>query len=114
MRFQVLSAMACIAAVVAGASGGAPAPDGEPTLPPRIAVLAPLDLELAPFMEQATITERRTEAGKLHHLGRLAGQKVVLVRCGRSLVAAAATTQAVLDRHNVAAVQETAAIAQVA
>jgi adenosylhomocysteine nucleosidase len=70
----------------------------------RIAVVAPLDLELAPFLEQAKIAERRHVAGQLHHLGRLAGHDVVLVRCGRSLVASAAATQAVLDHHPIAAV----------
>jgi adenosylhomocysteine nucleosidase len=62
-----------------------------------------MEIELAPFLEQATIAERRTVAGQIHHLGSLAGHDVVLVRCGRSLVASAATTQAVLDHHSVAA-----------
>jgi adenosylhomocysteine nucleosidase len=73
-------------------------------VPSRIAVLAPLDLELAPFLERASIAERRGVAGQIHHLGSLAGHDVVLVRCGRSLVASAAATQAVLDHHAVAAV----------
>jgi adenosylhomocysteine nucleosidase len=63
-----------------------------------------MDLELAPFLEQARINERRTVAGQVHHLGELGGHDVVLVRCGRSLVASAAATQAVLDHHPVAAV----------
>jgi adenosylhomocysteine nucleosidase len=63
-----------------------------------------MDLELAPFVEQASITERRTVAGQVHHLGKLAGHHVILLRCGRSLVASAAATQAVLDHHSVAAI----------
>jgi adenosylhomocysteine nucleosidase len=61
-------------------------------------------MELAPFLEQANITERRRVAGQLHHVGSLAGHDVVLVRCGRSLVASAASTQAVLDHHPIGAV----------
>ena len=104
MKYRALTIMACVAVVAAAGCGDPPAPTGDDGPVPRIAVLAPLDLELAPLLEQATITERRTEAGQVHHLGRLAGQDVVLVRCGRSLVAAAATTQAVLDHHDVTAV----------
>jgi adenosylhomocysteine nucleosidase len=97
--------LTCLAtAVGASGCGGAAAPSAQPPEPPRIAILAPLDLELAPFLEQASITERRTVAGQVHHLGELAGHSVVLVRCGRSLVASAAATQAVLDHHPVAAV----------
>lgn len=104
MRNGLRTVMAWVAAVAAGGCVGTLAPPGEPAPPARIAILAPLDLELAPLLEQATISERRTVAGQVHHLGRLAGRDVVLVRCGRSLVAAAAATQAVLDHHDVSAV----------
>jgi adenosylhomocysteine nucleosidase len=93
--------LACAATTVVWGCGGAAAPPSEPS---RIAVVAPMDLELAPLLEQARIAERRPVAGQVHHLGTLAGHDVVLVRCGRSLVASAAATQAVLDHHLIAAV----------
>jgi len=79
-------------------------PQPPPREPRRVAILAPLDLELAPLLAQARIGERRVVAGQTHHLGSLAGHPVVLVRCGRSLVASAASTQAVLDHHAVRAI----------
>jgi adenosylhomocysteine nucleosidase len=96
--------LACVATAVTWGCGGAAAPPSEPAAPSRIAILAPMDLELAPFLEQARIDERPSVAGQIHHLGSLAGHEVVLVRCGRSLVASAAAAQAVLDHHPVAAV----------
>lgn len=106
MTRRVLTAIAwsLTIAVAGGGCGEPPVPPAEPTSPSRIAILAPLDLELAPLLQQATITERRGVAGQLHHVGRLAGHDVVLVRCGRSLVSSAAVTQAVLDDHAVSAV----------
>ncbi len=101
---MVRALLACAAISVAGGCGGAARPPTEPAAPSKIAVLAPMDLELAPFLEQARIAERRTVAGQIHHLGRLGGHDVVLVRCGRSLVASAAATQAVIDHHPIAAV----------
>jgi len=92
--------LACLATAVTWGCGDVAAPPA----PSRIAVLAPLDPELAPFLQQARIAERRSVAGQVHHLGSLAGHDVVLVRCGRSLVASAAATQAVLDHHPVVAV----------
>ena len=72
--------------------------------PRRIAVIAPMDIELEPLLERAQITERQTIAKQVHHIGRLGGRDVVLVRCGRSLVAAAAVAQAVVDHHDPAAI----------
>ena len=72
--------------------------------PRRIAVIAPMDIELEPLLELAEITERQTIAKQVHHIGRLGGRDVVLVRCGRSLVAAAAVAQAVVDHHDPAAI----------
>ena len=96
--------LACAAIVLAWGCGGAPAPSTKPAPAPRVAVITPLALELEPFLEHATIIERRIVAGQVHHLGTLAGHDAVLVRCGRSLVASAAATQAVLDHHDVSAV----------
>ena len=95
--------LACLATAITLGCGVA-TPPIEPPEPSRIAILAPLDLELAPFLERASIRHRPTVAGQVHHLGELAGHHVVLVRCGRSLVASAAATQAVLDHHHVSAV----------
>jgi adenosylhomocysteine nucleosidase len=99
----VLHAAACLLALSAAGRGDAPQAI-EAARTSRIALLSPLDLELEPLLEHATITEERMVAGQVHHLGRLAGHDVVLVRCGRSLVASAATTQVVLDHYLVSAI----------
>ena len=78
-------------------------PPTEPA-PRPIAVIAPMDIELEPLLERAEISERRTIAKQVHHIGRLGGRDVVLVRCGRSLVAAAAVAQTVVDHHDPAAI----------
>jgi adenosylhomocysteine nucleosidase len=101
-RARALLAGAATAIAWGCSAGGAP--PSEPAVPSRIAVLAPMDLELAPFLERAMVVERRAVAGQTHHVGSLAGHDAVLVRCGRSLVASAASTQAVLDHHPIAAV----------
>lgn len=72
--------------------------------PRRVAVLAPMAIELEPLLAEAEIRERRTIAKQVHQLGVLGGREVVLVRCGRSLVAAAAAAQAVIDHHDPAAI----------
>ena len=72
--------------------------------PRRIAIIAPMAIELEPLLAEAEITERRTIAKQVHHLGVLGGREVVLVRCGRSLVAAARAAQAAIDHHAPAAI----------
>ena len=66
---------------------------------PRIAVMAAFDRELDVILAQATITETRLVNGRTHHLGTLGGQPVVILLSGFSIINAAMTTQALLDRY---------------
>jgi len=66
---------------------------------PRIAVMAAFDRELEVILANATITETRTVNGRTHHLGTLGGQPVVILLSGYSIINAAMTTQALLDRY---------------
>lgn len=68
---------------------------------PRIAVMAAFDRELEVILENASITERRTVNGRTHHIGTLGGQPVVILLSGYSMINAAMTTQALLDRYDI-------------
>lgn len=68
---------------------------------PRIAVMAAFDRELEVILSKATVTERRTVNGRTHHLGTLGGQPVVILLSGYSIINAAMTTQALLDRYDI-------------
>lgn len=68
---------------------------------PRIAVMAAFDRELEVILENASITERRTVNGRTHHIGTLRGQPVVILLSGYSMINAAMTTQALLDRYDI-------------
>lgn len=64
----------------------------------RIAVISAFEPELVRLRATAKINETRVINGRTHYLGTLAGQNVVLMLSGFSMVNAAMTTQAVLDR----------------
>jgi adenosylhomocysteine nucleosidase len=68
---------------------------------PRIAVMAAFDRELEVILSKATITETRIVNGRTHHLGTLGGQPVVILLSGFSIINAAMTTQALLDRYDI-------------
>jgi adenosylhomocysteine nucleosidase len=68
---------------------------------PRIAVMAAFDRELDVILQNASITERRTVNGRTHHIGTLRGQPVVILLSGYSMINAAMTTQALLDRYDI-------------
>lgn len=68
---------------------------------PRIAVMAAFDRELEVILANATITETRIVNGRTHHLGTLGGQPVVILLSGFSIINAAMTTQALLDRYEI-------------
>ncbi len=71
---------------------------------PRIAVISAFDAEWVKLRAATTITGSRVINGRTHYLGRLAGQDVVLMLSGYSMVNAAMTTQALLDRFTVRAI----------
>lgn len=72
--------------------------------PPRIAIMSAFDTEWQALRAAATITETRVVNGRTYYLGRLGGQDVVLLLSGVSMVNAAMTTQALLDRLPIRAI----------
>ncbi|GAM10274.1 5'-methylthioadenosine/S-adenosylhomocysteine nucleosidase [Geobacter sp. OR-1] len=68
---------------------------------PRLAVISAFDAELAKLRSAATITGTEVVNGRTHYLGKLAGQDVVLLLSGYSMVNAAMTTQALFDHFTV-------------
>lgn len=71
---------------------------------PRIAVMSAFDTELVALRAAATITETRVVNGRTWFLGTLGGHDVVLLLSGFSMVNAAMTTQALLDRIPIRAI----------
>jgi adenosylhomocysteine nucleosidase len=71
---------------------------------PRVAVMSALESEWALLRAAMTVTGTRVVNGRTHYVGRLAGQEVVLLLSGVSMVNAAMTTQALLDRYAVRAI----------
>jgi len=68
---------------------------------PRLAIISAFEAEAEKLRAAAEITEVRVVNGRSHYLGRLAGHDVVLLLSGYSMVNAAMTTQALLDRFPV-------------
>ena len=66
---------------------------------PRIAIVSAFDAELVALRAAASITDTRIVNGRTHYVGTLAGHDVVLMLSGFSMVNAAMTTQAMLDRY---------------
>ena len=68
---------------------------------PRIAIVSAFEPELVKLRAATQITGTRVINGRTHYLGRLAGHDVVLLLSGFSMVNAAMTTQAMLDRFTI-------------
>jgi len=71
---------------------------------PRIAVISAFDLELEKLRSAARISATYTVNGRTIYLGHLAGQDVVLLQSGISMVNAAMTTQALFDRFTISGI----------
>jgi adenosylhomocysteine nucleosidase len=68
---------------------------------PRVAVISAFEPELARLRSATTVTATQVINGRTHYIGTLAGQPVVLFLSGVSMVNAAMTTQAMLDRFRI-------------
>jgi adenosylhomocysteine nucleosidase len=77
----------------------APSPDV-----PRIAIMSAFDAEWQALRAATEITGSRVVNNRTYYFGRLAGHDVVLLLSGFSMVNAAMTTQALLDRIPVKAI----------
>ncbi len=71
---------------------------------PRIAVMSAFEPELVALRAASTVTGTRVVNGRTHYLGTLAGHDVVLLLSGFSMVNAAMTTQAMLDRYQITSI----------
>lgn len=71
---------------------------------PRIAVMSAFEPELTTLRASTRITSTRVVNGRTHYLGTLGGHDVVLMLSGISMVNAAMTTQAVLDRYRITSI----------
>ncbi|MCE9602966.1 MAG: 5'-methylthioadenosine/S-adenosylhomocysteine nucleosidase [Gemmatimonadetes bacterium] len=92
-----VTALSSCATAGARATGMTAAPDDRP----RIAVMSAFDPELVALRAATVITATRVVNGRTHYLGTLAGHDVVLMLSGISMVNAAMTTQAMLDRYTI-------------
>ena len=69
-----------------------------------LGLISALEEELVLFKDHCRIDQVVTQAGVDFHLGRLAEQKVILLRCGVGKVNAAVATQLLIDRFGVESV----------
>ena len=69
-----------------------------------IGLISAMDEELIRFREQVELDQTVRQAGIDFYFGRLAGQKVVLLKCGVGKVNGAVATQLLIDRFGVDAV----------
>ncbi len=99
---RLRSVLVAALALFVCACGGMVSVDSAP--PRRVAVLSAFPAELAAVLEQATVDDTVEIEGRVFRLGVLGGVPVVLGMTGIGLVNAAATTQALLDRFEVAGV----------
>ena len=83
------------------ASTPAPAAADAADAVPRIALISAFEPELVKLRAAARITQTRVINGRTHYIGTLAGRDVVLLLSGFSMVNAAMTTQALLDRFHI-------------
>lgn len=97
----LLGVLCWVAASACAPLAPSSAPTPVPRDIPRIAVMVAFDLELVPLRAAMQVAETRVVHGRTHYLGTLAGQPVVLLRSGYSIVNAAMTTQALLDRYDI-------------
>jgi adenosylhomocysteine nucleosidase len=86
--------------ITVSACASLPRASGDRDLP-RIAVISAFDPELVALRSATAITGTRVINGRTHYIGTLAGHDVVLLLSGFSMVNAAMTTQAVLDRFTI-------------
>ncbi len=91
--------LCAIAGITSGCASIRPATG--PDTRPRLAIISAFEAELVRLRAATEITSTRVINGRTHYLGRLAGHDVVLMLSGFSMVNAAMTTQAMLDRFAV-------------
>lgn len=97
--------VACLLALVASfLQGCATQPTAahlQPDAKPRLAIISAFEPELATLRQQTKIERVEVFNGRSYYLGQLAGQDVVLLLSGYSMVNASMTTQTLLDHFRV-------------
>lgn len=108
MLFQTSRAVvSALLIVVASSVSGCARPSAVATPSPeipRLAIMSAFDAEWQALREATEITGSRVVNNRTYYFGRLAGHDVVLLLSGFSMVNAAMTTQALLDRIPVKAI----------
>lgn len=107
MRFLIraLCAGVAAAAILGGCARTTPTARAVPTVAvPRIAIMSAFDAEWRALQAATEITGTQVVNNRTLYFGRLRGHDVVLLLSGFSMVNAAMTTQALLDRVPVQAV----------
>jgi nucleoside phosphorylase len=95
-------AVAAVLAASVCACGGTVHTDAGP--PTRVAVLSAFPAEMAPVLAQATVDDTVVINDRTFRIGTLAGVPVVIGLTGIGLANAAATTQALLERFELAGI----------
>ena len=111
MRFSFRAALlgALVFGTLSGCAGTVPAPATPPSAAPtstvpRIAIMSAFDAEWRALQAATEITGKQVVNNRTLYFGRLRGHDVVLLLSGFSMVNAAMTTQALLDRVPVQAI----------
>ncbi|MCP4392809.1 MAG: 5'-methylthioadenosine/S-adenosylhomocysteine nucleosidase [Alphaproteobacteria bacterium] len=68
---------------------------------PRLLIMSAFDAEMDELLNEADITYSYTIKGSICRTGKLAGNDVVMVLCGISMISATLTTQAVIDHFEI-------------
>ena len=80
----------------------APKTELEPLDPtPRLVIISAFDAEMDMLLDEAQLQHTYIIAGKIYRTAKLAGNDVVMVLCGISMVNAVLTTQSALDHFRV-------------
>jgi adenosylhomocysteine nucleosidase len=103
MSISIRPALIVVAAITASGCASVSVTRGERDVS-RIAVMSAFEPELVALRAATTITGTRVVNGRTHYLGTLAGRDVVLLLSGFSMVNAAMTTQALLDRYTISSI----------
>ena len=100
-RIRTWLALVILTLLLSGCAGAGTAVNGRLDTTPRLAIVSAFEPELEKLRGAAQVSRVEVVNGRSHYLGRLEGRDVVLLLSGFSMVNAAMTTQALLDRFAV-------------
>jgi adenosylhomocysteine nucleosidase len=104
MNVKTLSSLVLLTMVVSLVACNAPAQLSRPDATPRVLIMSPLGIELEQLRSHAQVTNTHVINGRTYSVGQLAGQDVVLVSTGMSMVNAAMVAQTALHHFDARAI----------